>query len=83
MDHDWGSNVIDYGLGSMGATLCGVNYESPTLIVCLLNDLRAGHFSLMYVPTDMSTPYIRVGTAPLPGHTRFPYGYFVHPDAPG
>lgn len=82
MDHRWGRNITDYGLGDLGATMASPLHDRPQELH--LNVLAYGGTKALYaqVPTDTSTPYTIAAVDPRPGHPHFPYGYWVDPDAP-
>lgn len=82
MESSWRQNVIEGGVGDMGATLAGINYTDASVTVYLLNDKFLGSFSRVEVYADMQLPYYIHRIAPTGGATRFPYGWFVYPDTP-
>lgn len=82
MDHEWGRNVTEFGLGDMGATLAGLK-PGPPLAYYVINAPGHGFYLVtQQVPTDTSPQYTYFGI-PIPHlHPHFPYGEHVNPDAP-
>jgi len=82
LDHKWGRNVIDLGLGDLGATLAARNPSFPQQV--WYNVTYAGGSMCWYAltPLDTNDPYI-FGVGPVvPAGTHFPYNRPVEPDVP-
>lgn len=82
MEHDWGRNVTEFGLGDLGATMAAI-YPFPPAIYLTNREFGPDAFiGTQQVPTDTS-PRISFYPYPkMPGHPHFPYGWAVTPDAP-
>lgn len=82
MDHKWGRNVSDYGLGDVGATLAARVLVTPWLVVT--NAPRSdGTQDWWFVPSadTPDTAYFQEPFTPSAvGH--FPYGVLVEMDGP-
>lgn len=82
MEHEWGRNVFDYGLGNSGCTLAA-RLPSPLSTIMVTNErMPVGQARAWGILPDMDawTPF-NIGRVGDPnGH--FPYGHPVEPDAP-
>lgn len=82
MDHKWGRDVFNYGLGDLGATLCS-RFHPLDLRIVVTNASGSGAEVIAFqVPADTlsDAPYTQVGFFPTAPH--FPYGLIVDDDAP-
>lgn len=82
MDHKWGRNVTEYGIGSFDCTLCARRLDLDNFYVT--NSTYASGFMVWFfrLPADEHSPYI-IGVAPVvPPGKNFPYQWDVEPDAP-
>ena len=80
MDHKWGRNVTELGLGDVGATLAARVIGSPH--VAITNAKRDdGTVDWWFYPT-VDTPDLAYFRFPFTdvAHGNFPYGHQVEPD---
>lgn len=82
MDHSWGRNVADLGLGGLGATLAArLNMVAGDWYI-LNRDRRAPTAVIVAIPPDMG-PVIQYVFSSLPKLVpNFPFGYSVDADVP-
>lgn len=82
MDHSWGRNVADLGLGALGATLAArfLVFTGPWYLINA--DRGAPTAVVVRVPLD-TEPFLQYLFTTVPkGVANFPYGYPVTPDVP-
>lgn len=80
MDHKWGRNVAEYGLGGTGATVASrVLGTAPQIVIVVTNAGRRGmpYYWILPNPGFVNSAYMGAGNY-LPD--RFPMGYNVEPD---
>lgn len=82
MDHSWGRNVTETGLGDTGATLVAYLLPPSPYKVVTNAGTRTGRMVFWNIPLNpaipMSKTELNVGIRP----PHFPYGLSVTPDAP-
>lgn len=82
MEHSWGRNVFEQGLGGLGATLAARNLLVTHLKLYVTNANNGVQYLSVVVPADMQSddPYIFQWQSML--GQNFPYLNPVPPDVP-
>ncbi len=82
MDHSWGRNISEYGLGGTGATICARYHTTPSSLLVITNAYHVGETETWFVPLDLAAdvPYVLMMNGKFAPH--FPYGFDVEPDVP-
>lgn len=82
MDHKWGRNVLEFGCGDFGATLCS-RFPGPPGPIIGITNVTVGNSAYWFtIPLNPDLPMTFQLVGKLPGHPHFPYGWAVEPDAP-
>jgi hypothetical protein len=82
LDHSWGRNVSDYGLGSAGASLAARVLPGMTNIVTNGSDYGPAFYDVWAINPDTGL-YTRSTWLKIPGaFGNFPYFWDVEPDVP-
>lgn len=82
MDHSWGRNVVDYGLGDAGCTLAA-RADVPFAIVVVTNAQPSPGVGLAWIiPPDTAPDDSWFAFGFGMGGLNFPYGFDVEPDVP-
>lgn len=80
MESSWRQNLIDYGLGAAGATLCArVVTVSTTEVITNAEDGSGLIDWWLILPDTAGLAYFHFPVS-APKHGRFPYGVPVLPD---
>ena len=82
MEHKWGRNVSEYGVGSLGATLAARLLGEPHVIVTNNQDVPTHVFCVVEALLFPDSPFGYAYLGKVPGHPNFPYGLPVEPDGP-
>lgn len=82
MEHKWGRNVFEYGLGLTESTLASRLLAGPPGYILCNGSAETDTHLIALIPTDTSLPYVFDSFPDIPGHPHFPYGHSVEADAP-
>jgi hypothetical protein len=82
LDHKWGRNVSLFGLVGAGANLASPRVLFPGLVLTNASAGALGYFGWNISSLPEVLPSIPFTYHYLPGHTSFPGGHDVFPDAP-
>jgi hypothetical protein len=82
LDHSWGRNVAEQGLGGLGATLAARLLLLPGSWWVINVRGESGVPLAVRLPPDMDTPYLVTETTQPGQGGNFPYGAVVPPDVP-
>ena len=82
MDHSWGRNVVDYGLGDLGITVCSHMLDLPGRVLTNLLTPSSGLPVYFFIPLDTGLVFYLSGNVSRVPGSNFPYGHPVVPDVP-
>jgi hypothetical protein len=82
LDHKWGRNVLDLGLGSTGATICSRYPATPQFVLTNAPGFAGGTKQLWIISLDTDAPWEVHSVGFPPSLGNFPYGEPVEPDLP-
>lgn len=80
MENDWHTNVVRYGLGGMGVSVCARLLSGADYVLTNYIDPHGGPYAYVaYVPPTGDSPYGGSYAAIPADHPHFPYGVAVEP----
>lgn len=82
MDHEWGRNVTELGVGGTGATLAARRLGFPNIILTNAPGPVPGSRQAFLFYPDTDFPMTDAYYYYLGGATSFPGGWAVEPDGP-
>lgn len=82
MEHEWGRNVVKFGLGDLGAAMAGIHHGFTPPYYVIHTPVGPFYRVTQYVPTNTSPTYVYFAIPKPHAHPHFPYGEVVDPDAP-
>lgn len=82
MDHKWGRNIYDLGLGSLGATIAARWLPAPRFVVTnVRGPFNTALWAVLPVGDNQAYDFQWIPTGALPG-MNFPWFWAVEPDEP-
>jgi len=82
LDHKWGRNITDLGLGDLGGTMCSPFLGLPQAGVINFKPTPTSHLEFFIGPAGAPLRIDLATVLDVGGVHHFPYGRPVVPDAP-
>jgi hypothetical protein len=80
LEHSWGRNIPEQGLGNLGASLAARIRSGFGVGLWLTNIPFSSGAVFVDIPLLVDAPYTFHGAGTVPGFPHFPYGLDVAPD---